>query len=83
MQTKDTIQEMQGELQKTLGIWYVSYEYPGFFVIYGNHGVFHLGRANDCWGWNDLDGKHSGETLQIEPVKVVQDFVKWMNASHK
>ena len=80
MQTTDKIDQIQNELQQVLGIWHVSWEYPGFFVIYANQGIFNLGQANDCWGWNDAEGKLSGDTIEIEPDKIVRDFADWMNS---
>jgi hypothetical protein len=56
----------------------VSYEHPGFWVIRTTKGEFHLGTANGCVGWNDLEG-NAGETSATKVLPIVFAFADYLS----
>ena len=62
---------------------WVSYEYPGFFVIDTTKGEFILGDVNGNVGWNDYEGLFSGETQEGTISKITKDFLNWLDKLDK
>jgi hypothetical protein len=63
---------------------WVSYEYPGFFVIdTTTKGEIILGDVNGNVGWNDYEGLLSGETQAMTVSTITKDFLKWLDKLDK
>lgn len=76
--------ELTQELSKLPNVRWVSYEFPGFWVIaLKNNRTFSLGDINGPWGWNDNQTDLAGETEATEAKDIAKDFAKWVKVETK
>ena len=73
--------ELTEELNKLPIVRFVSYEFPGFWVIIlKDNRVFNLGNVNGPFGFNDEQCHHLGETEATEAKDIARDFAQWVKA---
>lgn len=84
MDKLNTTTELEQNLKELEEVKFVSYEFPGFWVItLQNNKEYLLGNANGNYGWNDSDYILSGETCETNPAKIAKAFKVWLDEINK